>query len=247
MNLNYSALAQLPKIPNFGRIIFITAVVVVIASLILSPFDSEIASFIPVATMLGGLLVFISYFSKVRGVRKRILQQFAADNKLAFTPTIDVTAQSGTMFQHGSLREGKNSMEGEYNDLPFQLFDYEYSTGSGKNRRTHYLTVLSFTLPRKLPHMVIDSLVEPGANGISTLPIQFDRSQRIELEGDFNRYFDLYAPNKYGISALTVVAPDVMMTLMQHAALCDIEIIDNKLYFYWPDLADEATEYERIF
>ncbi len=94
---------------------------------------------------------------------------------------------------------------------------------------------MEITLPRVLPHMVIDSLVENGNGSMSTLPIEFDQSQKIELEGDFHNYFSLYAPDKYGISALTIIAPDA------------IEIIDNKLYFYWPKVANEKQDYEQIF
>ncbi len=67
--------------------------------------------------------------------------------------------------------------------------------------------------------MIIDSLVEEGNGNSSTLPIIFDRSQRLVLEGDFYKYFMLYAPDTYGITALTIIAPDAMEILMRHATL----------------------------
>jgi hypothetical protein len=93
--------------------------------------------------------------------------------------------------------------------------------------------------------MVIDCLVEAGDNGESTLPIRFDKSQRFDLEGDFYKYFALYAPDTYGVSALAVIAPDAMDAILRMEALCDIEIIDNYIYFYWPDNAQTPESYEK--
>jgi hypothetical protein len=79
------------------------------------------------------------------------------------------------------------------------------------------------------------------------LPMQFSQSQRIHLEGDFSRYFALYAPDTYAITALTILAPDVMEIVMRYAGLCDIEIIDDKVYFYWPGVEVSVKSFENKF
>mgnify|MGYP000123047919 CR=1 FL=1 len=153
----------------------------------------------------------------------------------------------GSVLKKHSLLKFKEIITGTRFGLKFKTYIYVYIVGSGRRSRTVDLQVFEITLPRVLPHMVIDSLVESGNGQGSTLPIYFDKSQKIELEGDFNKYFAVYAPDKYGISALSVIAPDVMDVLLRHAALCDIEIIDNKLYFYWPDPAQSKTQFETYF
>jgi hypothetical protein len=154
----------------------------------------------------------------------------------------------GTLFSHGHDLNTRNILSGVFPDkLRFSVFNHTYDTGSGKSRTTHYATVMRVHLPRVLPHMVIDSHAEGGSSNSSVLPIEFDRSQRIELEGDFHLYFSCYAPDKYGVSLLSIIGPDNMLTLMEHAAACDIEIIDDNLYLYWPFASDDRQDYERVF
>lgn len=180
---------------------------------------------------------------------QKVMAQFAKENGFVYTPVFagGFDNDPGTLFTHGHSKGASDILSGDFAGFPFTLFRYNYSTGSGKSRRDYDAAVMEIKLPRVLPHMVIDSLVEDGNGSFSALPIEFDRSQRIELEGDFHNYFALYAPDKYGISALTIIAPDAMEALMRHAALCDIEIIDNKLYFYWPKVALTKHDYEEVF
>jgi hypothetical protein len=173
---------------------------------------------------------------------------FAEANNLTFMqylPGADLESKPGTLFDHGHSKYAERIVEGNHAGLPFSLFEYHYATGSGKGRRDYQAMVMEFVLPRTMPHMIIDSVIESHMG--STLPIKFDKSQKIELEGDFHKYFDLYAPDQYGVSALTVLAPDAMDALLNHAGLCDIEIIDNRLYFYWPMKTNGPGLYKEVF
>ena len=187
------------------------------------------------------------YAKTVDDTNRGAYLEFAHRNAFTYEPTTDsVLNGTGTLFNHGSDKVTRNVLSGKTaSGLPMQTFHYEYVTGSGKSRQVHLASVMRITLPRTLPHMVIDSLTE--GTMASVLPIQFDQSQQVKVEGDFNRYFSLYAPDTYAVSLLTVIGPDVMWTLMQHAAACDIEIIDNYIYFYWPFLPQRRSEYESMF
>lgn len=174
---------------------------------------------------------------------------FAATSGLEYYPRSGALSghHSGSLFAHGHSRRSEREFRGVFRNLPFSFFNYYYETGSGKSQVSHDVAVMEITLPRRLPHMVIDCLAETEASNRSVLPIEFDASQRLELEGDFHKYFTLYAPDKLAISALTVMAPDAMLALMQSRALCDIEIIDDKVYFYWPDLPRNGSDYSDTF
>jgi hypothetical protein len=184
----------------------------------------------------------IIYF-KQRQAKIDALKEFAELNGLSYEQSVAV-ARPGTLFEHGHSKKAELCVQGALSGLPFSLFNYYYTTGSGKSSNTYDALVMELVLPRQLPHMIIDSAVESFN---STLPITFDRSQKIELEGDFHKYFDLYAPDKYGVTALTLIAPDVMEVLMQYGILCDIEVIGNRLYFYWPSVPRSGNDYERAF
>lgn len=196
------------------------------------------------------IVMFVSILSfQNRKHNTEALTSFANANRWQYSEKLEFDGgyKAGSLFQHGHSKSLNCKIDGKLLGLPFALFTYKYSTGSGKNESDYESQVMELKLPRKLPHMIIDSLVEDGENSRSTLPINFAKSQKISLEGDFHKYFDLYAPDKYGITALTILAPDAMEALMHHAALCDIEIIDNKLYFYWPATPEKRSDYEEIF
>lgn len=57
----------------------------------------------------------------------------------------------------------------------------------------------------------------------------------------------MYAPDKQGVTALSILAPDVMEMLMESASMCDIEFIEDKLYFYWPDIEFGSNSFREKF
>lgn len=87
----------------------------------------------------------------------------------------------------------------------------------------HSFRYLETVLPRELPHIVIDA----RSNGrlLSILP----GTQRLSLEGDFDRYFTTYVPNGYERDALQLLTPDVMACLIDHGRAWDVEIVDDQL------------------
>src|SRR5690606_8930604 len=56
-----------------------------------------------------------------------------------------------------------------------------------------------------------------------------DASNRLSLEGNFDRHFQVFAPKGYEVLALSILSPDVMQTLIQSAERYDIEIFGSHL------------------
>ncbi|MBN9612446.1 MAG: hypothetical protein J0H64_03085, partial [Actinobacteria bacterium] len=83
---------------------------------------------------------------------------------------------------------------------------------------------LSIGLPRRLPHLMIDSLRNGRMRSI--LP----GDERISLEGDFDRHFAVYAPKGYERDALELLTPDVMACLIDHGRSWDIEVVEDRLF-----------------
>lgn len=200
-----------------------------------------IVAFVMLAGLVAAVVYIVLQWRKTEIHNEDLMHDFALKNNMAYEPKFAGMNQFGTLFDQGHSKKTTRVLSGLIADLPFHCFEYYYETGSGKSRRSYDAMVMEVTLPRVLPQFVIDSQLE------DVMPIVFDKSQKIELEGDFHKYFDLYAPDTYGISALTILAPDAMEELMQHAALCDIEVVENKLLFYWPAPAKTKSQYEEIF
>lgn len=194
-----------------------------------------------------GVVYLIYKTLKIAGKNNDILFAFAVQNNFQFEKENKNINDAGSLYKRGHDKKETNIITGEFAGLPMKFSDYQYVTGQGKYSTDYLIRVMRLTLPRHLPHMVIDCEIESDSNGLSSLPITFDSSQKVELEGDFHKYFNLYVPDKYGVSALSIIAPDAMEALMRMKSLCDIEIIENQIYFYWPETDLKRDSYEKVF
>jgi hypothetical protein len=90
-------------------------------------------------------------------------------------------------------------------------------TDGTKNRNPDRYTVAAFQSANELPHIFLDA----KENGISH---SYTDQQKISLEGNFNQYFDLFAPGMANIEARQILTPQVMQMLIDSGANYDIEI-----------------------
>lgn len=178
------------------------------------------------------------------------LIRFTKNNNLIYQPLIKSPFYNGMIFTLGDSRLASDSIS--RSDDEFQIANYQYSTGSGKNRHTVSYGFIRIKLDRNLPHMVLDS-VKNNANllgmSFSNLPLMINKDQRLSLEGDFDSYFRLYAPKEYERDALYVFTPDLMALFIDELGSFDAEIIDDYMYIYSNqpfNVTDEST-LQRLF
>ena len=87
---------------------------------------------------------------------------------------------------------------------------------------------LAITLPRRMPHMILDARGNDPMFG-SSLPRPPALDQHLSLEGDFDSHFRLFVPSGYERDALYVFTPDLMALLIDEAGDFDVEIRDDRL------------------
>jgi len=158
------------------------------------------------------------------------LYKFASANNLKLITDKQTVDYAGIVFS-----QGYNQKINEAFLLPngSEIGNYQYTVGTGRNRRTYYWGYMRIKLKRHLPNMLLDSKKNNFINGkFSNLPQLFDKSQVVKLEGDFNNYFTLYLPKGYEKDAFYILTPDVMVALIDHGAHFDMEVVDDMLYFY---------------
>jgi hypothetical protein len=108
---------------------------------------------------------------------------------------------------------------GTINSLPFKLFNYQYSIGSGKNEQTFTSTVVLLEMLKvDLPHI----LLRPTKGLASDPPPNL--TQQLRLEGDFNKYFRVFGQKGDEINQLTILTPDLMQFLISSDIDYDIEL-----------------------
>lgn len=109
-----------------------------------------------------------------------------------------------------------------YNDRSVTKFNMKYC-------------VAAFKLPNRLPHIFIDGLGQnvmttssPNLWALTKMLSKRDKLQ--DLEGDFPKYFDVYAADRDAVAALSVLTPDVMLRLRDQGYYFDYEIYQDYLY-----------------
>lgn len=181
------------------------------------------------------VVVAITIVLFVRGTRTSAermyrLDRFARANTMQYVPRIDDPGLPGMIFSLGSSRHATDLVRGERPRF-VEFGNHRYTTGSGKNRRTHEWGYVAIKLDTPLPHIVLDATGNNGLFG-SNLPATFHKDQRLSLEGDFDRYFSLYCPADYERDALYLFTPDIMARFIDNAAALDVEIVDDWLFLY---------------
>jgi hypothetical protein len=120
----------------------------------------------------------------------------------------------------------KIPVPGNANDY-IDVFEYEQTQGSGKNKHITYFTIAAFEAAEELPHIFLDA----KENGLTH---RYSESQKVALEGDLNNYFDLFLPDMANIEARQLLTPPVMQTLVESGANYDIEINGKSIAVFAP-------------
>ena len=191
-----------------------------------------------VMTALTGGLVWLT----VWGIRKAVtaanrrwprwlkLDAFARANGMIFSPRDANPAYPGAIFGVGGSRTAAEHLRSA-TDRFLDYGNYQFTTSNGKNTTTHTWGFLALQLDRTLPHMMLDATGNNTMFGMG-LGGAFDRSQVLQLEGDFNSHFTLYCPRQYERDAYYVFTPDLMALLIDNASPFDVEIIDRWMFVY---------------
>jgi len=183
--------------------------------------------------LLGVGRVALGAYRKLVANQLRLIA-FAQDNELVYVEEIKKPAYPGAIFQTGSQRRIYSQFLGEANG-EFEIGNYEYTVQHGKSSSTYQYGYIRIALERHVVHMLLDGKAN-NTNifkaSFSNLPISMARDQTLELEGDFNEHFTLYAPKEYERDAYYIFTPDLMALLIDEVGQFDVEVIDDQLFVY---------------
>ncbi|MEL5991168.1 hypothetical protein ACOKGD_01035 [Microbacterium phosphatis] len=193
------------------------------------PWTAAVLPSILVVVAIGAVILAVVSARRSRERRYR-LARFAAANGMQYLPALASPQLPGMVFGRGSSRQAHDLVRGTRPRF-VEFANYQYTTGSGKNRTTHRWGYIAVHLDTPLPHIVLDALGNNGL-GLSNLPITLARGQRLSLEGDFDSHFALYCPEGYEQDALYLFTPDIMARFIDSAGELDVEIVDDWLFLY---------------
>lgn len=191
-----------------------------------------------------------AYPPETNSLTTRAIQQFANDNGFSFQlrkPDLvqyswhDYKILPAWLGAVGitATKDAYYVLNGQYMDYPITMFlmwdnlaEGAYYQQPDEQQRMQYIKqqttgIVRISLPKSFPQVVLDSNKNDRIQ--SSVRTEYDPSQRLSLEGDFEKYFDLYVPAGVQINALSLLAPNMMQILMNHSGLFDVEFRDNEL------------------
>lgn len=146
----------------------------------------------------------------------------------------------------GLFERQEQIIVGEYNGLAFRSYVNTYRHPFAYRWSRVATRVYELDLPKEFPHIFLRNRNSDN-RFFSTVLRHFDDSQRISLEGDFDAYFTTYTHIATTTQALSLLAPNVMQTLIRTNKKFDIEIAGNKLYLYTSDYYVTGDDLKDMF
>ncbi len=206
---------------------------------VLMPLVARWLVLVVMISILAAASIMVFFRASERAIRRHVrMANFASRCGLVYDPIGKNGAiGTGLVFDVGYSRHYRGVLSYEHaGQRLLEVGRYEYTVGNGKHRRMYSWYYAGLRLPRQVPHLVLDSTSNNGTllgrALISNLPVVISNSQRISLEGDFDKYFTLYAPKQYEVDVRYILTPDVMAALVDQSSHFDIELVDDMAFFY---------------
>ncbi len=162
-------------------------------------------------------------------VRQQFYKDYAASIGFSYSSFVIPNKFEGSLFREGNARTIQNLIKGNLNGKDTEIFDYTYTTGSGKHKQSHDFTIVEITFYKQLPFF---ALREKGSifSGRPTMKVR--NGVKVELEGDFYKHFDLEVEKDFEIETLQIFTPDMMAELCDKWSHLSLETSDDRLYIY---------------
>jgi hypothetical protein len=190
--------------------------------------------------MVGAGGFFLWYLIRTRRRRSTLrnhyrLARFAQVNGMSYTPG---PLSDGHMGEAAARGMSLTRIMRPRTARPVEFGNHQLNRGSDFQGITQYGGYAMIGLRRELPHIQVVANRTRLRRAL-TPTVDVVPSQRLELEGDFDRHAALYCPDGYERDALYLFTPDVMAVLVDRVRGFDVEIRGDRLLLRSP--ADMVT------
>lgn len=257
------------KVSLFFSVTFGLIALVYFLIYVLTPAQVDLAHMLNTIFLLGvlsvisiGVFVIFSPNSKKQYAtytndKNKALSDFAQANGFSYSAKVRQVAVDDVMKKYfESLPTFEtNVLTGKLEGFGMRLSDLVYYTmaseGYGNRKFPAYNRVMIIKLPQKVPRIIIDCHVESA--GLNEASVAMEGSQidsqleAIVLEGDFSKYFTVKAARQDSVDVLSILTPDIMQQLIAMKAVCDIEFLEDRMYFTWSERKMDTDSYEKVF
>jgi len=157
----------------------------------------------------------------------QFMRQVAAVLDCKYSEQGDIKTVNGELFKIGYSQRIFNVLSGSYKSFPLRIYNYQTNFRVGKNQETYSYTVFEITYDCSLPHVLLIA-----KEGYIFMNPRLPGGIQINLEGDFYKYFNLYAENDFELEVFRIFTPDNMAQLIDKGRGLNFEFCENKLYIF---------------
>ena len=182
-----------------------------------------------IASFIGAIIFVTHWFERKR---REELRQVADELGLAYYPdgSADLTAKLGNfaLFNLGRGRNQAKLIQGASDDVTISIFDYRYTTGSGKHSQTHQQTVAALcSADLKIPEFTLrpEYMWDKIGSLIGMSDINFDSHPT------FSKMFVLKSNNETAVRKF--FKPPILEFFENHQGV-SVEAKRGALIFYRP-------------
>ncbi len=180
-----------------------------------------------IVVLIGGGIWYAHWYEKKR--RENLLA-VAEEMGLVYLPDGDpglFNQLSGSkLFSSGRAKKLRNLIQGDTDEVKIAIFDYQYTTGSGKHQHTHHQSVACLQSPKlSMPDFSMrpEGMFDKIGGMMGFQDIDFDSHP------DFSRMFVLKSSNEGGIRQF--FTPPVLEFFEKHKGI-SVEGDNGTMFFY---------------
>jgi len=212
-----------------------------IASTYLYSIASDDGTYLLITILIS--LIYIFFSSRYTN---KSFKDFAAENRFYYQKEGMVNDASGPIFNLGCPTNFENIIGLKIKNHKTLFFHYEYETGSGKNKSSHYFTILEIKFDATFPRILLNpkkSLLETNITnefeGVLD-PIE------INLDGELCDTHELITEKNFQLEALQIFTPDMIGGLADYEYL-RLDLDNNNVNIIREYAIDNRTDFEKMF
>lgn len=202
---------------------------VILAVCILSFFSFFSARYAPLGALT--IAAAICYFAFIwYRARTAFFKKFSSSLGLKFGDPVGSDLMLGSYFQRGNSRRAYNLISGKYKNSDIYLFNFTYTTGTGKHKQIHNSTILRVNLGLLTSEIILNSKSDSFL--FDDIFLSENHLGKIPTDSWFEKYFDTYVKDQHEIEVLEILTPDIMEKIIEIGKHYDFQFISSCLYLF---------------
>lgn len=181
--------------------------------------------------------------STYKNFSSKMIRQFANDKGYSYVGSKALESdESGYYMKPGYYNEKVDLVRWSENGVDYEFYTRwmgiesleKMADSVEDSTRSRLLLGLVFSvkLPYRLPSVLVQSLTSKTIWNILGIT-QLFVGKKVKLEGDFNRYFNVYTPSGKASNAFLALAPDTMVKILRAGSGIDFQFAGDRIYFMY--------------